>query len=136
MSWAVFLAAETATQIVFKVAGADLDLDSGLSPMLVHAIASPWVWAGFALYFVDFLLWMLILKESDLGRAFPLSSLVYVTSLIAAVTLFHEQTNLIRIVGLLTIMAGVAVLSADEDTEAQPPSPTGQTAAPRHDQTA
>jgi len=132
VSWAIFLTAETTTQIVFKVAGADLDLDAGLSPMLAHAIASPWVWAGFGLYFVDFLLWMLILKESDLGRAFPLSSLVYVTSLIAAVTLFHERTNLIRIIGLLTIMAGVAVLSADENTETQPPSPSGRGPASQH----
>ena len=92
--------------------------------MLLHAIASPWVWAGFVLYFIDFLLWMLILKESDLGRAFPLSSLTYLTTLIAAISLFHEAFDAVRILGVAIIIVGIAILSADEDSDSAPPSPT------------
>lgn len=117
LGWALFIAAETTTQIVFKVAGASLNLEWGLGPMLLHALESPWVWAGFALYFVDFLLWILILKDADLGRVFPLSALVYVASVTAAVTLFHETLNPARILGVLIIMIGVAILSGDENTE-------------------
>jgi drug/metabolite transporter (DMT)-like permease len=130
-AWLLFLLAETATQVVFKIAGASLELDGGLQHMIFRAAASPWVWAGFGLYLVDFILWLTILNESDLGRAYPLTSLVYLTTLLAAVTLFQEHLNLVRILGAATIMAGVAILLNDDKSpgHGQPPH-SGQGAAP------
>lgn len=137
VAWLAFLIAETATQVVFKIAGASISLDGGLRALIYHAAASPWVWAGFALYLVDFFLWLTILNESDLGRAYPLTSLVYLTTLFAAVVLFHEQLTAIRILGAATIMAGVAVVLADEKSmsQSQPPnhSSTGASLAQNHD---
>lgn len=114
--WAVFIAVETITQVAMKYAGEGLDDDHGFWPMVAHAAVSPVTWLAFALYFTGFLVWLTILKDADLGRAFPMTAAVYLSTLTAAVVLFHEHLNAIRILGVLAILAGVALLASDENS--------------------
>jgi len=111
--WLLFITVETATQVAFKYAGATLDDRSGLGHLIAHALATPVVLLGFALYFCGFLLWLTILKTVDLGRAFPMTAMVYVTTLASAVILFHERLNATRIAGVAVIALGVALLASD-----------------------
>jgi len=122
--WLLFVAIETATQIVFKLAGATLDEHAGAVQLVRHALATPVVLLGFGLYFCGFVVWMTILKDVDLGRAFPMTATIYLATLAAAVFLFHEHLNPTRIVGVLVIIAGVLLLASDEDS----PHPAGKSA--------
>ena len=119
-SWLLFIAIETATQVTFKYAGGTLDDSSGLGQMALRAAHTPLVLLGFALYFLGFLIWLTILKDIDLGRAFPMTAVIYVSTLIAAVTLFHEHLNPLRIAGVLVIAIGVALLASDTSKEQKP----------------
>jgi drug/metabolite transporter (DMT)-like permease len=114
--WALFITIETVTQIVFKFAGGALDDSAGLGPLIAHAAANPMVWLGFGLYFLGFLIWMTILKDVDLGRAFPMTAAIYLATLATAVVLFHEHLNLTRLAGVAVIIVGVIMLASDEDT--------------------
>ncbi len=114
--WLLFIALETAIQVVFKVAGEGLDPEAGLAGLVHHALTTPVVLVGFGLYFLGFLVWMTLLKDLDLGRAFPMTALVYVATFFAAVLLFHERPNATRIVGVLVIMAGVVLMAFDENS--------------------
>jgi drug/metabolite transporter (DMT)-like permease len=116
ISWFLFLAVETATQVTFKIGGATLDARHGLWPLIAHSAVSPWVPGGFLLYFGCFILWMSILKDADLGRAFPMTALIYLCTLGAAIFLFHETLSPLRIVGILAIIIGVVVLVSDENS--------------------
>ncbi len=111
--WVLFIAVETATQVVFKYAGATLDDRSGIGHLVAHALATPVVLLGFGLYFCGFLIWMTILKDLDLGRAFPMTAMVYVSTLVSAVLLFHETLSLTRIAGVTVIALGVVLLASD-----------------------
>ncbi len=111
--WLLFIAVETATQIAFKFAGATLDDRSGLGHLVGQALTTPVVWLGFGLYFCGFLIWLTILKDIDLGRAFPMTAIIYVSTLASAVLLFHEMLNPERIAGVVVIAAGVALLASD-----------------------
>lgn len=111
--WLLFIVVETATQVAFKYAGATLDDGAGVAHLIGHALATPVVLLGFALYFCGFLIWLTILKDVDLGRAFPMTAVIYVSTLTCAVLLFHETLNLTRIVGVVVIAAGVALLASD-----------------------
>jgi drug/metabolite transporter (DMT)-like permease len=113
----LFVAVETATQVTFKYAGATLDDRSGLAHLIGQALATPIVLLGFALYFCGFLIWMTILKDVDLGRAFPMTAIIYVSTLASAVILFHEMLNPMRIVGVLVIACGVALLASDRGAD-------------------
>lgn len=114
--WAVFIAVETITQIAMKYAGEGLDDGHGFWPMVAHAAASPVTWLAFGLYFTGFLIWLTILKDADLGRAFPMTATIYLATLSAAVFLFHEHLNPIRIFGVVAIVAGVGLLASDGDS--------------------
>ncbi len=115
-SWLLFVVVETTTQIVFKMAGSTLDDSAGLAPLLRHALGTPIVFLGFGLYFCGFVCWLTILKDVDLGKAFPMTASVYLATLTAAVLLFHETLNPTRILGFVVIIAGVALLASDENS--------------------
>jgi drug/metabolite transporter (DMT)-like permease len=119
--WLLFIVVETATQVTFKYAGATLDDSHGLAGLVVHGLQTPTVLLGFVLYFCGFLIWLTILKDIDLGRAFPMTAMIYVSTLVSAVVLFHERLNSMRIAGVVVIGLGVAMLASD--TRAAPPAP-------------
>jgi len=123
--WLAFIALETLIQVVFKLAGATLDASHGLPALLLAAATTPLVLLGFALYFCGFLAWMLLLKDFDLGRAFPMTGVIYVATFAAAIGLFHERPNVARVLGVLVIMAGVVLLSADENSRPPEGGPLG-----------
>lgn len=115
--WIVFIAVETLTQVVFKYAGDTLDASHGLVPLIQHALSTPIVIVGFVLYFMGFVLWLTILKDADLGRAFPMTAMMYLTTLTAAIFLFHEVLTPLRWLGIGAIVAGVLMLAADENSD-------------------
>lgn len=118
--WLAFIALETTIQAVFKIAGGHLDAGAGLVPMLRQALATPVVLLGFGLYFCGFLVWMTLLKDLDLGRAFPMTGIVYVATFTVAVTVFHEALNPLRLLGVAVIIAGVTLLASDENSGPSP----------------
>jgi drug/metabolite transporter (DMT)-like permease len=121
--WLLFIAVETATQVAFKFAGATLDDRSGLVHLVARALTTPVVLLGFGLYFCGFLIWMTILKDIDLGRAFPMTAIIYVSTLASAVLLFHEMLNATRIAGVMLIAAGVVMLASDPGAPKSGPGP-------------
>lgn len=127
--WLCFIALETLIQVVFKFAGGDLDADAGLAALVRQAVTTPIVLLGFALYFCGFLVWITLLKDLDLGRAFPMTGVVYVATFTAAILLFHERPNATRIAGVLVIVAGVVLLASDENSPPKVTTMSGKDAS-------
>lgn len=110
----VFLAVDTAVQITFKLAAEQLGdgaLDAG---WLAAAASSPTVWCAVALYLTVFVLWMVILQQIDLSRAFPLAALTYITVPAAGMLFFHESLSLAQTGGIALILVGVALVGQHE----------------------
>jgi drug/metabolite transporter (DMT)-like permease len=110
----LFLLADTAVQIAFKLAGeragsADFDLQ-----WVGAAAGSAIFWIAIGLYFTVFVLWMMILQQTDLSRAFPLTALTYVTVPAAGLLLFHESISLERSLGVALVLAGVVLVGHQE----------------------
>ena len=57
------------------------------------------------------ILWFYILKNNELSLAYPLISISYVFATLAAIFFFHETVSVVRWVGILFIMIGVAFLA-------------------------
>lgn len=111
--WLLLLAFDTGSQLCFKL-GADT---LGSEPMglgwFVRALSTPWVPAALGCYLGAFLSWLLVLRNNDLSRAFPLSAVAYVTVLLASHLLLGEQVDFGRWFGAGVIMAGVAVMGGE-----------------------
>ncbi len=112
--WLALLVFDTGSQLAFKLGADGLgDVPFGLD-WLIRCVTSPWVLGAIACYAGAFLTWLLILRQNDLSRAFPLSALGYVTVLGASALLLGEHVDLTRWTGAGVIMLGVVVLGGDE----------------------
>lgn len=110
----IFLVFDTAVQIAFKLAARQLgDGDFNLE-WLAAAASSPMVWFAVLLYLTVFVLWMLILQQIDLSRAFPLTALTYVTVPAAGVLFFHESLSVAQAGGIALILAGVVLVGQND----------------------
>jgi multidrug transporter EmrE-like cation transporter len=109
-----FLFFDTAVQIAFKLAGEQLGDGTLDANWLVAAAGSPTVWCAVLLYLTVFVLWMLILQQIDLSRAFPLTALTYVTVPAAGMLFFHESLTLAQAAGIALILVGVILVGQNE----------------------
>ena len=60
---------------------------------------------------VQTLLWMHIIKHYPLSIAYPLGSLSYVFTMIAAIIFFHEDVTMVKWLGVALIMTGCYLLT-------------------------
>ena len=68
------------------------------------------LFGGYCLYGVSTVLLMLALRDSELSLLYPIISLSYVWVTFLSVLVFQETLNVFKIVGISTIVVGVAVL--------------------------
>ena len=95
----------TLFQIFIKLAA---DAVSGhASGWFSGSLASPWLLAAIAVEIVCFLIWMQVLSELDLSKAFPLSALSYVLVLLSSWLYFREQIIVLQLIGSALILGGV-----------------------------
>ncbi|HZW60255.1 MAG TPA: hypothetical protein VFE85_08175 [Woeseiaceae bacterium] len=77
--------------------------------------------AGIALYAISMLAWVFVLSRFDVSFAYPLMSISYLLVFLGAVKLpfFNEALSSSKLVAIVLIVAGVAMLSYDEKTSAR-----------------
>lgn len=75
------------------------------------AVTNLFVIGGFAIYVVSAGLWIIILSREDLSWAFPLVSLSYVITALAAPKILNEPFSVQRLVGTIVICIGVFLVS-------------------------
>lgn len=66
---------------------------------------------GLTIYVASVTIWLMVLSRSDVSFAYPLSSLGYVLTAIAAAMLLGEQVTVLRMAGILFIVLGVFLVA-------------------------
>ncbi|MDR1057237.1 MAG: hypothetical protein LBL17_01510 [Coxiellaceae bacterium] len=82
-----------------------------LIPIIIKAILSPWIVSGLFIYLISALTWLMVLSRAPVSIAYPMSSLGYITSTIAAYYLWSEDLTPLRITGILVILIGVYMVA-------------------------
>ncbi len=72
---------------------------------------NPYVLAGLFAYVVSVVVWLLVLSRVDVSFAYPMLSVGYIVNAIAAYYLFGENLSVMRISGILVIVAGVYLVA-------------------------
>jgi multidrug transporter EmrE-like cation transporter len=102
---------------------AGIDAAGGFAPRgaidLVVAIAKlflqPLFTTGFVVYFLASVVWFRIVATEPLSVAYPiLVSLTFSLVTAGAVVFFHESLSLQKVVGLVTILGGIVILSIEK----------------------
>jgi len=78
----------------------------------LHALLSPLVWLGLALYGASVLLWLWVLSRLDVSLAYPLVSLGFVLTFALGVGWLGEPFTWQRTAGCALIVLGVCVLAS------------------------
>jgi drug/metabolite transporter (DMT)-like permease len=94
---------------------------------LFQTMSSPWMLASIAVEIVTFFIWMRVLSELDLSKAFPLSAISYVLVLASSWLYFGEEINMLQLLGSGLILCGVwcigTATTGDPQTETAQANP-------------
>lgn len=80
------------------------------SPPLAVMLTCVPLLAGLAVYGLSTVLLILALRTSELSLMYPIIALTYVWVMVLSVVIFQESLNAYKILGVLAIVGGVAVL--------------------------
>ncbi len=80
-------------------------------PISLQVVMSPWIFLGIASYVLSVVVWLLVLSRTDVSIAYPMISLGYVVSAVAAYFFLGEHLSLIRMTGIFIILFGVFIVA-------------------------
>ena len=82
---------------------------SGAFSFAMRIAIEPHLLGGVACYFISMLLWIMALTRMEVSVAYPMLSLGYVLTAIAAYFLFGEAVSVQRVLGIVIIIVGVVI---------------------------
>jgi len=101
-----------AGQILIKLGANTLVHPTPWSTFLAF-FTNPLLIAGYCLYALMTVLFIFALKDGELSVLYPVISLSYVWVAGLSVWFFHDTLNWLKLLGIVTIVTGVAVLGKD-----------------------
>jgi multidrug transporter EmrE-like cation transporter len=93
-------------QQLFLKRGAE-DVQASTVNWIVGMLSSHWFLAAIAAEVVCFVIWLSVLAEVELSKAFPLSALSYVLIMTVAFFVFGEHLSALQLVGSCLILTGI-----------------------------
>lgn len=100
--------AETVQQLCFKMGAARVA--DGAGPVR-GALLQPLIWIGVAIWIVEVLAWIWVLRATPLSIAYPVMTLTYVGVPLGGVILLREKLTKRQVSGAALIAAGVACVA-------------------------
>lgn len=108
---AAYVLATSAALIVLKL-GAKNGAPAQFINGKLHFNLTPYTIAGIALYGISFILYVYLISKYSLGYIIPLTTaLVYILIFAASFFIFNEAFTLIKISGIILIIAGLTLLN-------------------------
>lgn len=107
--WISNVAFDTLGQIAFKYAATVENEDSMMS-YWQGLLKQPWLWVGVIAYIIEFFLWLAFLTLVPLSKGVLLAAMNIITIMLAGRFLFNEKLTPLRVIGILLVTAGVAVV--------------------------
>ncbi len=98
-------------QLLLKVGSSSLTDAGGVRQTVENLITNPSFLGGVACYGLSLVLWLYVLANMELGKAYPLVSLGYVFAVLLGYLFLHESISPYRITGLILIIAGVIFIA-------------------------
>lgn len=102
--------AEVGREVNFKAASLAADHDRYASSLM----RQPLLWCGLALWTAEVGAWLLVLTETRLAIAFPISTLSYVGVPLAAAWMLGERVTARQKAGMALVVVGVLCITLSE----------------------
>lgn len=102
--------AEVGTQLNFKAAADSIRPENPVASLM----AQPLLWIGILLWAIEAVAWLLVLEHARLAVAFPIMTLTYAGTPLAAGLVLGEQLTRGQKLGAALIAAGVMVVALSD----------------------
>ena len=76
---------------------------------LLHLLLNPWVISAFLAALLASVTWMAAMTKLQLSHAYPFMSLAFILVMLFSSLLFNEPITTPKVVGLVLVMAGLAI---------------------------
>lgn len=80
-------------------------------PIGLKVMMTPPIIMGLFAYVISVLVWLLVLSRTQVSFAYPMVSIGYVATAIAAYYIFGEPMSVLRITGIFVIITGVYLVA-------------------------
>ncbi len=120
LAWIALVLVEVITQLALKFAGARIGPFDFSSAAILRAVSCGWLWLALVAYLCGFVAWMLILRRTDLSRAYPASAVVFVAVMLASWLVLHEPIHGLHLLGAGVIVLGILQLGSGADRTRHP----------------
>ena len=77
----------------------------------ITILRNGWIPAGIACYVLSMVFYLEALSKGELSRIYPFVSLNFVILSVVGYLLFHENVNMLRMIGVLLIFSGVILVA-------------------------
>jgi drug/metabolite transporter (DMT)-like permease len=98
-----------AGQILFKLAAARIRVGSWRETLISLAM-NPYLIVGVALYGITTALWVLVLRDVPISRAYPFTALAMIVVPAVGLAFFGESFSWTLVVGGVLLVAGIVVI--------------------------
>lgn len=79
-------------------------------PLILRLITDPMLIAAALLYFMGFVLWLVVLSQLELSKAYPILALSYCFVTLASWFIFGEHVSALRWAGVAVVCVGVVMV--------------------------
>lgn len=103
-----------AAQIFLKKGSTALTLsspDSTLIHVFLNTLSNWFIWGGLACYGFSVAIWVLALSRVEVSTAYPMLSIGFIVSTLAAWFFLGESLGPLKITGIILITIGVLIIS-------------------------
>lgn len=100
-----------AAQMLMKIGASGIP-HPGFAATILAIFSNAPLFCGYCLYGLSTALLVLALRHGELSMLYPVIALTYVWVTILSVLYFHESMNFFKVLGLITVVAGVTVLGS------------------------
>jgi multidrug transporter EmrE-like cation transporter len=104
----IVIATEVGREICFKM-GSNSKIKGYF---LIKIFLEPIIWFGFFLWTIEVITLIFLLQQAPLNIVYPMTSLAYCGTTIAAKFLLKERINFIQWIGTIFVTLGVAIIGS------------------------
>ena len=107
---------DTVSQLLLKrsINAFDTHIDSvrKVLRLIINLAGVPRVWIALVFSVLSLVMWLVVLSKADLNFAYSVDSMRYILITLASVAILKEKANTLRWIGVIAVVAGIALVAA------------------------
>jgi drug/metabolite transporter (DMT)-like permease len=99
-------------QFLFKLGVNSMDVSNkSIAKIILSESVNPYIWGGVICYALNLSLWLYVLSQMELSKAYPMTSLAYIFTLFIGLVFLDESITITKLCGIGLVIGGTILLT-------------------------